>query len=299
MTLQTTYKKVTTIVNKRIKDGSLPKAYKLPPLASFAVPSDVPNPDYVFTPMGLTFTQWDKLLKKTCNGEWHSDALPDDFNKGSGWELWLVNGDPTPTITNISKNDAVAQKHVLAPLQVLIAQQWLHLEQGQEPVDKNTWSLCEENVKVGGVVRSVFRGFGLSNRQVYSSWNDLDSAYGNSGVRASASGKDLSPQALSNPLSSVSDDTNSDGLDEILGDLFVATHGGKTAHDLPGNLDQHDYAKAKSEINKLRLQDKIDEWVLIHETLHAATLAAQSHINKVMKDRIIELEALKISEAKP
>src|SRR5258707_15093464 len=108
MTFQTTYKRTRAIVNKRIADGSLPKSYKLPPLSSFPTPPNealkkIPSPDYVFVPMGLTFSQWDTLLQKTCNGLWHSGIWEDDLFKGSGWELWVVPGVAGPTEVNISK----------------------------------------------------------------------------------------------------------------------------------------------------------------------------------------------------
>lgn len=217
--MEDTYKQVKTIVNKRIKDGSLPKEYKLPALSTFTKPDtkDIPNPDYIFVPMGLTFTQWDKLLKNVCEGEWHSSGFPDDFNKGSGWELWAISGDPKPSIVNISKEQAVEKGYTLAPLQALIAQQWQRLEQGLEPVDKETWTLAQEDIEVDGSLRSVYQRFNPNRRTVCSLWYSRGYAYGYGGVRPSARGNskflNLETSSNSSDLSAV--EANTEALNRL------------------------------------------------------------------------------------
>lgn len=188
---KTTYNKIRTIVNKRLKDGSLPKQYKFPaydyfePMFKNLKPQEkrIPEFEYVFVPQGLTFNQWDKLLKKTCNGAWYSSYIPKDLNKGSGWKLWLISGGTGEN--NISKEQVEQRGDVLPTMQALQAQQWLRLEQGKEPVDIQTWSMARENVEVVGVLKSVFMYFYPGDRTVDSYWDNRDSAYDYIVVRAS------------------------------------------------------------------------------------------------------------------
>lgn len=197
--MEATYKKLKTIVNKRLKDGSLPKEYAFPPYSFFEplfkklkpLEKTIPKPEYIFVPQGLTYTQWDKLLKKTCKGAWHSDYIPNDFHKGSDWALWIMSGADKELERNISKEALEQRGDVLPTAQALLAQQWLRLEQGREPVDKQTWSIAKENVTVGGVLRSVFLRFYPYDRSVYSYWDDRGFACDSTVVRASGESENL------------------------------------------------------------------------------------------------------------
>lgn len=206
------YAETKKIVDKRIKNGSLPKAYKFPAYSYFQEAfknlkpqeKNIPDFQYVFVPMGLKFTEWDRLLKKTCNGEWHSGHLPEALNIGSGWELWLVSAtDKADLPNNISKEQAVEQKQPIAPLQVYLAQNWLRLENEQEPVDQNSWSLCKEDVTVDGVLHSVFSSFDSIDREADSYYGDRGVAFGLGVVRLSARGTDSALDASADSSSSV------------------------------------------------------------------------------------------------
>lgn len=81
--------------------------------------------------------------------------------------------------------------------------------------------------------------------------------------------------------------TDTNFYDEVLGDLFVATHGGKTAHDLPGNLDQHDYEEAKQKLLAHEIDVRIDE--LEHIAPHAYWFYGNAEYESVI-DRIAALK---------
>lgn len=235
-TAKDVYTTTKRIVDERIKDGSLPKAYKFPAYSYFeesfnnlrAQKKNIPDFQYVFVPMGLKFTEWDTLLKKTGNDEWHNNYLAEDLNTGSGWELWLVSGaDKSKLPLGLSKEQAVEQKQPIAPLQVYLAQNWLRLETGQKPVDQNSWSICEEDVLVGGVLRSVFSCFGSISRGADSFYDDRDVADDDLVVRLSARGTDSALDASSVTPSSSDLQANTEALDRLTDTLKEIYHGRK------------------------------------------------------------------------
>lgn len=184
-----------TIINKRIKDGSLPKAYKL---GDIEIPKADPDYQTILVPKGLTLDQWDTLLKKTCNGLWHSSEW-EDFT-GKGWETMQVYVGQKPLETNIKYDEEY--NHCSA--QEYLALQWYLLETAQQPVDKDTWSfLGREGFTDSG---SVPAGDWLPGRgQVYLDWAYADYFRGNFGVRPSGRGRALELDTSLEPLASSSE----------------------------------------------------------------------------------------------
>lgn len=200
-TLIQPYKQVAKFVNERIKEGKLPKAYKLPLLKDFDTTwvatalERISEPDIVFVPLGLTLTQWNTLLKATCNGLWHASIWTDSLFSGSGWELHVVAGTNAPTQVNVTYEEA----QPITSAQVYIAQQWLRLEQGKQPVDTTTWTMATETVApvdVAGV------NWDPGDRRVSLYVWRADYRFGSFGVRAEESGsKSSTLEPSTSPLS--------------------------------------------------------------------------------------------------
>lgn len=143
-----TYKEIKSIVTKRIKDGSLPKSYKLPPEAEVGIPATIPeNYSVVFIPTGLSFDQWDALLKKTCNGLWVWSEYNKAPFKKAGWKVELVYSASEPSNTNVTYTDT--EKTGTVSLEAYLALQWNLLESGKQPVDKDTWTWCKNDDAYG------------------------------------------------------------------------------------------------------------------------------------------------------
>lgn len=137
------------IITKRIKDGSLPKRYKKDiPKKSLSVDN---NQDAVFIPRGMSWDEWDILLKKTCNGLWKSGYSNKKF-EGSGWDTALVSNTPKPTEVNITYDESIAQYKQLLSIEGYLAFQWLRLEKGLEPADRGTssWLQQEDYYEIRG-----------------------------------------------------------------------------------------------------------------------------------------------------
>ncbi len=191
--VEETYNQTKKIVAKRIKDGSLPKGYVLPPLDSFKPIEVQPSFKPVFVPKGLTLDQWDTLLGKTCNGLWHSSEWQD--SPGEGWELTQIFAGDRPSKTDIAYDEGY--DHCSA--QEYLALQWYLLETKQEPVDKSTWSfLSREGFSGSGLVPvgSWFPGVG----RVDLDWFDAGGRVGGRGVRPSGRGLALAPSTSGGSL---------------------------------------------------------------------------------------------------
>jgi hypothetical protein len=187
------------------------------------------QPEIVFVPQDLSPEQWNGLIEgqklpdgSTMNGTYRSfsgetsDPTNSKPDANSLWDVAVIDTGHEPTYLNISKDGthgSNAKKAVkaLAKLpsvkdnssaEIIVAQvspreevynalQLSLLEQGEWPVDRETWTISKENVTVGGGLGSVLQSFNPDYRQVYSAWSYRDDAGDDGGVRASASGRDI------------------------------------------------------------------------------------------------------------
>lgn len=123
--------KLKKIIAQRVKESLLLKA-TLPD-----TPIDLTG-EYatVWVPRGLNLKQWDKLLKKTCNGLWYWSGYDDSLSYAKGWEVRTILNTDKPTDTK--KTYSVTADNTL--IETYLALQWNRLELGMKPVDSETWS---------------------------------------------------------------------------------------------------------------------------------------------------------------
>lgn len=140
-----TYKNFLKLVDKRVKDGSLPKNCKYPTEFTEDVPE---NYQVVYVPQGLSLDKWNALLKKTCNGLWHSDDYAAKPFEGSGWRTELVYSADRLIETNITHREATDKYSNLISAETYLALQWNRLEAGDEPVGSATWSWLENSISL-------------------------------------------------------------------------------------------------------------------------------------------------------
>lgn len=174
-----TTKQLTTIVNKRIKDGSLPKSLKVP--SDLKVPKDIPKGyEAVFVPRGLTLNQWNILLGKTCNGLYSYDYNR-ELSQGSGWEVHVVYAGSKP----LELSEGFDSSKPNLTIETYLALQWQRLEAGKKPVDKLYWSWCSQKDNFGlqiyGAAPYVTWNPGIG--QVNVVWGKVGLRSGHLGVR--------------------------------------------------------------------------------------------------------------------
>lgn len=195
------------IINKRIKDRSLPKSYAIKELAD----GDKCPKDYmtVYVPQGLTLNQWDKLLKKTSNGLWHSSEYS-DF-KGKGWRTEVFYAGLKPMKTNVTHAEGQSEGEYISP-ETYLALQWNRLELGLEPVDSETWSWLKDDDSFDGGGDAPFGLFVPDGGQVYLDLLGAGYRIDFLGVRPSVRGKNLEPLSS---LDSSSLDKNTEAIQDL------------------------------------------------------------------------------------
>lgn len=187
-----------SIINKRIKDGRLPKELKKLPTHSF---KELDNHQIVYIPRGLTWEQWDELLKGTCNGLWHSSLYNDEpFGTSIHWDVEQVYCGDRPSEMDISYTEANKKYKKLLSVESYLALQWNALELGKEPVDGNTWSWLQNEPELGlGDLRAPRGDWGPGDGQVCVSCDDVGDRGGDLGVRLPRVGEDLDLSTSSVP----------------------------------------------------------------------------------------------------
>lgn len=138
------------------------------------------KPEVIFIPRGLTQDQWGKKFNY-----WYSSYIPNNFLKGSGWDVTVIEASPKGTKNNISKEQAEREDFPLCSMEAYLSLQWLLLTQKREPVDKETWTIVKENIEVHEAVCSVFESWYPGYRQVCSDYDYRDRASDVGVVRAS------------------------------------------------------------------------------------------------------------------
>ena len=79
------------------------------------------------------------------------------------------------------------------------------------------------------------------------------------------------------------DNMADDELDKLVNNIDADWwNDGQTSYE-DGEAEQE---RTKAAINAYTTNKIIEEWNIIHETLHSATLVEQAHIDKVMNERI-------------
>lgn len=172
-----------TIINKRVKDGSLPKGFE----GGLPTESIQKQEGYqlVYIPKGLTLDQWDTLLKKTCKGLWYSDNYNEAlFGSKLHWETEYISAVSKPSETNITYTGAEKKYGKLLSVESYLALQWNRLELGQEPVDSESWSWLQQEDNLGlDSLRAPYGCWLPDAGQVRLRWYDVSDRDGLLGVR--------------------------------------------------------------------------------------------------------------------
>lgn len=173
------------------------------------------EPEVIFVRKGLSQTKWKELFTR-ANSEYYNDTIPEEFFKGKGWEVAVIEATPAPTKSNVAKIDIEKQNLVTCNAEEYLSLQLLKALREDEPVDKETYTIVEEDITVGGGARSLVFGFDPGGRQVFSSWNNRDSSNVSGGVRPSVRDvKSLALNSSSETLSSTDLQENTKAIQEL------------------------------------------------------------------------------------